>query len=647
MNGVRRFCTLVLLSCLTLVLAVPALAQEQTENPALSLDAWHLYDPHDPSLPELMVADSDANAGGSAFRLDPVWQVARIEYLYQWWGLADPVLDYQTIERDGDTFHKGEEVVAAGEIDALLAALVHFYPTQFLLAGVDHTDDYPSWTVELTGTDGQVVLLNSSSSNAHGSVPWNLLVNGRGYAQYDGSLVETLFSLFLDKQGSPAAAFFPGGGSEGTLSFSTSGWLSQLAQGFTGLLPISDGFQYRVDAEHGVLEGRIQGRESIGGFGHMIIGTVTDLEQVQVRWGDTRIDCPLTPLTAPDPAYAAWEFTCDLGVTVPVGMFHYPISVKFATDSGESIETDGVLNGTWEGDPDLFLMPVDPQIQSALMTNADAADLLSDHYLAFASYNGEFNIEQDAVTLLGGETILVGQTEVDGRTLRYSIGTPFVVEDGRLTLWHLSRTSLDAMLDDLLASPLLRKALDLDAGLTLNLWYAEHDEVQPQQSYLINSVSVSYGVSYKACGAPIYTLPSTTQALQAFSLNDRFSFNAPAFLLLDHQPVVMDVSLPIGADNTDPLLPMLAPPVMRPENLTPLRGIQMNNIRYGSYSSRLRLYLPDQFTQADEEGYRAIIESLGGRVNADRSYSTFWQVDGISPVITEEGTVDLVQCSAP
>jgi hypothetical protein len=243
---------------------------------------WVRPDPATPKAPPLLEKSSRVDSGASSeLQLKPDWEIASIEYVYTWWGLGEPGLENQFIQRDGTGYKLGTAPVASENVQALIKSLNHLYPAQMLMQGHAWTDDYPSWTVEIIGTDGQHVLLMASSTGNPGNGPWNVLYNGRLYAQYDGSVAKPIGQLFggrLGKDNRPDA----GSGPTDQVNFSTVGLPPQLIYGFWGLLPISNGFSYTADADKGEIKGQIVGGSRIGS---MEIGQIKELKSLQLSTG--------------------------------------------------------------------------------------------------------------------------------------------------------------------------------------------------------------------------------------------------------------------------------------------------------------------------------------------------------------------------
>jgi hypothetical protein len=100
------------------------------------------------------------------------------------------------ITRAGDAFFTGEHDVPAGHIAALVAALAHLHETDGLESCTDHTDDYPYVQLEIERASGTVML--TSTSNCALLVPWNVVINGRLYAQYNGTIGRAFEQLLAD-----------------------------------------------------------------------------------------------------------------------------------------------------------------------------------------------------------------------------------------------------------------------------------------------------------------------------------------------------------------------------------------------------------------------------------------------------------------
>ena len=158
---------------------IPTDAPTATPGPG---PAWNLRDLGDSSRPALLTSAADGYA------LDPSWSVQQVEYVFKWWGLAKPIFDYQRLELSGGAYTAMTRTVPAKAVQALVQAINHLTPMPVMVEGLSHTDDYPSRAVELTGTDGQRILLLSGSTANPNAAPWNVLYNGKLYAQLDGGI---------------------------------------------------------------------------------------------------------------------------------------------------------------------------------------------------------------------------------------------------------------------------------------------------------------------------------------------------------------------------------------------------------------------------------------------------------------------------
>ena len=160
--------------------------------------------------PDLIIPDGDV------YKLDESYEIQSVELSYQWWGLGDPVFNYQQIKKSGSSYMLGGKIVSEEKVKNLVNSMNNLHIVPQTLSSITHTDDYPIWAIEITGNDDTKILLNSTSNSAS-YVPWNVIYNGEIYAQFDGSVAIVLADLFAVSEGEPMAAFFPGGGEEGEL----------------------------------------------------------------------------------------------------------------------------------------------------------------------------------------------------------------------------------------------------------------------------------------------------------------------------------------------------------------------------------------------------------------------------------------------
>src|SRR5690606_11573890 len=100
---------------------------------------------------------------------------------------------------------------------------------------------------------------------------------------FDGQIANALSKLFEVSEGQPMAWTSAGSPEEGFLNVGTIGWPGQLVHGFSGLLSVQSGFNYSPDLEKGEIHGYLRGRYSIGGMGNMIVGSIVDLENIELE----------------------------------------------------------------------------------------------------------------------------------------------------------------------------------------------------------------------------------------------------------------------------------------------------------------------------------------------------------------------------
>lgn len=177
---------------------------QASDTAQAKLTAWTLIDMRRADQPDIFVQDGDT------LHLKEDWQAERLEYVFKWWGLAEPAFDYQIVTKAGNMYQRGNTTIKPELVTNFLHALTNLHQSQFILVGQDHTDDYPSWLIEITGVDGQRIQLFSASTGNPGSAPWNIIYNGRMYAQYDGAIADPLTALFTSPSSRPRRVVFSG-----------------------------------------------------------------------------------------------------------------------------------------------------------------------------------------------------------------------------------------------------------------------------------------------------------------------------------------------------------------------------------------------------------------------------------------------------
>lgn len=601
------------------------------ETPVL----WDIYDPRTESIAPMM------EDGGGAFRLDPGFEIARAEFVYQWWGMGDPNLINHVIElQDGQYLKDGETVIAASEMAALAQSLGGMVPTQGYLGSTAHTDDYPSWDIEIVGTDGTHILLNSSANSNDARVPWNMLVNGRFYAQYDGRVARPLSRLF-DERLEPDLSLNTDWDGNQLTSIPVDGmyWPAQFSMGFMGLLPISGSFGYYADAEESAIVGYVQGRNIIGFSGLIRQGTVTDLDSIQLTAEGGTIDCTFEFVESDVEYDAAWEFTCPVDGVSAGDLYEYGIAVELATEEGDPVLTEGVLTGTWGAQRDMLLTSGPEPLMSLLRADERAASLLENHLLVFTEYGGSLELGQPVADSFSGTVTFLGQTGVTGRSVRYSLTLPYMVEDGALTYWAAGTDEINAMLVTILSEPVTWHVLNSKPDAVLNLWYSEYDEAMIDEGdlYIPGGMTASTDV----CPGDGVSLPSEGVPLRGFAFDENFDYFRPMFLINEDDEVIPS-SLVFRFWEEDPLIDVLLPELFKPEAREGLESIVMEN--GGSWNN----FEVNVDWEISEEEYYALkdwAESLPFEM--DYEYETIWKsADTLGYVLNDFGEIEFKVCGS-
>lgn len=77
-------------------------------------------------------------------------------------------------------------------VEALYASLTGLREFDEDIRCLSHTDDYPRFTITIEG-DSPVIL--RTESNCHANVPWNVIRNGKHYAQFNADIPKAVYEL--------------------------------------------------------------------------------------------------------------------------------------------------------------------------------------------------------------------------------------------------------------------------------------------------------------------------------------------------------------------------------------------------------------------------------------------------------------------
>lgn len=591
------------------------------------LTAWTFYDLHDPGRPDLIVPD------GSAYRLNPDWQVESIHYLYRREGKGDPpAYAAQHIVRRDDGFFRDAEAIDGGKVQAMLRAVNNLYPAHGLTDAFGGT-----WDIELVGKDGRRVVLQSSDRTDSDLAPWNVIHNGRIYAQFDGRLADPLIDLFgplhdPTSSGEPLVRK-----SEEPLRFSFNA-VFQHRLPVDGLVSLSGSFNYVAEAE------QIKGHISADGSLPVapVTTTVNGLNKVELQVAGTTQACHISPAEQTDPWGTDLRFTCQVNTAKPGLAFRYPITIELNTDSGESIVSAGEIAGIWDTTFNEYVPMLPMHVAAAASANSDVRDLLSDHIVFKIDYDAGISATTPLSGTLMGEMLLAGQTRMAGRVVPYTIATPFVIQNGRFTRWGLTRTALNQMLEDIGRSSLAQRIIRSVPDVTLNMVYAEDDAVLAPEwlaPYWYANPNTFCARRAACMEDDVIDVPQSNQPLRGFNFNGGQGalYSSVEFLLLDDRIVVQNLRLDDYQGDRKGVRKLLTPIQLDTGNMPPFPGIIFHPI-----GPELILWDAKEALPEARAAYAKIANSLP--VPVDRADSWGWRAEGLTFVVNEQGELEVAAC---
>lgn len=506
---------------------IPTVSPTAEQLPRVELyKPSNIYDPKDSNLPELIIPTENG------MRLDPDWQISKIEYTYDWWGYStEPVLGYEKIERKGDAFIWNQQEIGLEKIQVFINSLSNLHPAESLLVGTWHTDDYPAWHLDLTGKDGNHILIFSSSNENPGFGPWHVIYNGRIYVEYEGKIGPAIGRLF--DQGEEAFAWKGGDFGDyhpdSLMGFETVGWPNQLWYGFDGLLPVAGSFHYVIDPETKELRGYVRGRYSIGGFGNLVVGTITTLRSIKLLIENQTSSCKIKKIEREDTYSEEWSFSCHLSEIDLGDRYRIPVQIVFDTDTGKKFVVDGVIHGVIGSQNKYWVIPPSGEIQSAINGNAEFKEILKHSIVYTSLYKGKMDLAEDVSPILAGQIVLLGEADYMNERIKYSIVTPFIVKDGKFLRFGLNTEDIKGLIVDVMNSSVTKRFRVYYPDTTINLWYSSLDNVEtPQMPSLLSNTGAGgeLKVKWGECGEENErSYPSSYTSLRMFTFNDEYLGN--------------------------------------------------------------------------------------------------------------------------
>lgn len=546
--------------------------------------AWNFIDPKNQSLPELIIAE------GNGYRLQSNWSVQAITLFYNW-SSFESITTYQTVRLEKDIYKIEETVIEDKLVDNLVESINSLQPSPNKIFSVTHPDDYHHWRIELIGKDGNRILL-FSDSNTDFSVPWNIFYNGRLYVTWNEDILLSISQLFSIEKNLPLIKITYGEEEDfsNNLPLTSSGQPNQIYQGFSGLLPISNRFQYTYNSVSKIIEGKIDNQYPIYSFDSRITGNIVGISEIKLTIDSGVINCPivyddsrnsLDVLVYGETKKQNWLFTCSLKEVENLNYQTIPISITFVTDIQEYIITRGELYGFVDNYSKRLILPLTENFSSILLRNLQIKDLMSDHILQFDIFDGDININQDNVfDGLTGKVNLYGQIYKSKKIIPYVITTQIVIDDQQVMDWDLDRNKLIRFLDIVLQSSFVERVLLSSNSSTLHLFYSELPNIKLDMPY--NEAASFPNLDFELPGcSSLYTgrnLPNRSEPLRGFGFGQS-SKSYIQFLLVDNK--IIPVSLFLSPYSTDSnLLSILTPKeLLLDEDVFPFGRIDTHNSR--------------------------------------------------------------------
>jgi hypothetical protein len=600
--------------------------------------SWQLITIADDQKPDLFIEQA------GTYALDPDWQVERVEFVYKWWGNGDPVMDYQYIFPVGGNFtHNSGKMVSKETLAGLLGALTDLQPEPGMLSSLTHADDFHARYLEITGTDGETVLVQSTSNSREDGAPWNVYYNGHFYAQFGDMLLPAIQKVFPHEPFDYVIAFnesYP----SSRVVFNVEREEVTGFPPFSGLMPLRGDFSYYAGVEDDGLFLFIRSEGFNGFIPDTVKSVITSVTRVEITTPENpRLRCNISENRS---SYMGegWTIVCPVDQPEGETTFNLPVQIQFDTSAGQKLTTQGVLSAYWGFEELAAPAPLPEWMADALASDPHAAPLWSDHVLYDLEYMGSTRKGQTEKDTLYGEAIVLGEIHWQDRTLRYTVAAPFEFVNKKLTRWDFTREDVDSLLEKLQTSNLAKVALGADENAVLNLYIARWI-LKPDLPSLWNTQPVDFEAEMPAfCSVnPEVDVPNVDEKLLAFAFNSSWYQGGSyqqQFVLVGDQ--VVPINFVHYSSDSDPVALALKPISLSDRRFQAARVISIVSDKEGG--SSLLLMLNDNLSIRGKDDLHAVLVEYFNNPVINMTIPNYWQVEDIGLVVYPDGTLDFIRC---
>lgn len=483
----------------------PHILPEDLEFQALAISKfrkWEFLDLYDPNVYPAIIPNADS------YQLDRNWEVNKIEYTYQWLGWGNTYTSSQ-ITKNNNEYLKDGLPVSRQAVENFLASINHLHPTQGPLGYISHTDDYPSWSIEIAGTDKNRILITSTTNSNPLAAPWNVYYNGRFYAQYDGSLFPGMTNLFNTEERELLATTFNGGG---PIDFITESLPLQIRDGFFGFFPVR--LNYNINSQKGELNLAYYPSLTEDKFGVPTAAKLTLTDQTSIDCAPLKIIETRGASTDYSYEFTYWKISCEPADFVPEQEFHYQMEIIF---SKLKEPVTGELWGFWEDKPGMTLFPIPPEVLTPFLKNSDIKEIMKENIVYEASYSSKSRLNGMPPETMEGQVTFLGEIMSDHESVPYLVHSPFVIENGKVRDFSLTQNFIEESIAQLLENKFVKNVLDRNPGVSINL---NLSTIQDANHFKVEIICEN---------DKTYSLPTTNEPYMEFNFGHDGYFYSPRF----------------------------------------------------------------------------------------------------------------------